>query len=301
MYIAYVLALAERWKLRAEEYKDTFKIATEWIYYSLANLCDELRDRTHLMEHPALADTFIYGVRVTWLLALMSIFALWRRNKGLIRDDVDDFLRDFCKQKLGQSELWGEAAIPQVLAFVWYFRKINPGKAPDNLLRGLISSICKRNGPKGDNPLASPYYEAEDILPHIFGVADEPLMDSFRGESYALEGLVHLYVRRNWKQSMKLLWPRITKLAYVSFEPDNSWDFYRWRNEEGKHKIVYPKHTQEWEKLKALSFESEGENIPATIKNHPILLLLFLCVYPHRMNAEILRWLDTEMEQIQVP
>ena len=41
--------------------------------------------------------------------------------------------------------------------------------------------------------------------------------------------------------------------------------------------------------------ESEGACIPPTIKEHPILLLLFLCVYPHRMNAEIMRWLDTQM------
>ena len=26
---------------------------------------------------------------------------------------------------------------------------------------------------------------------------EEPLMDSFEGHSYALEGLIHLYVRRN--------------------------------------------------------------------------------------------------------
>ena len=62
-----------------------------------------------------------------------------------------------------------------------------------------------------------------------------------------------------------------------------------------------PQHTQEWEKLRELASESGGECIPPSIKNEPILLLLFLCVYPHRMNAEILRWLDTQMEQIQIP
>ena len=100
---------------------------------------------------------------------------------------------------------------------------------------------------------------------------------------------------------MKLLWPSVTRLMYLSFEPENFCDFYRWRNENGKNWIVSPQHTQEWEELKALASESDGACIPPSIKNDPILLLLFLCVYPHRMNAEILRWLDIQMEQIQIP
>ena len=299
LYISYVLALAERWQLPAKAYNGEIGIASESIYHALANLCDEIQERMYLVEGDLLTDSYVHRVRVTWLLALMSIYGMWRGEKGEPKENVDNFLREFAQENLNQPYVFGEAAIPQLLAFVWYFRKISPTEAPDVLLKRLISLICKRNGPKGEIPLANPYYEAEKILPHILGIADAPLRDSFKGESYSLEGLVHLYVRRNWKQSMKLLWPRITKLAYVSFEPTTEWAFFRWRNEEGRHKIVHPKTTQEWEELKELSFESEGKNIPPSMKNYPILLLLFLCVYPHRMNAEILRWLDTKMEQIQ--
>ena len=301
LYISYVLALAEQWGLSDRVYQGEFKIATQSIYNSLANLCDEIKEREYLVEGDLLADSYVYQVRVTWLLGLMSIYALWRGTEGESKDEVDDFLREFCKRKRIQLDLWGEAAIPQWLAFLWYFRKVNGTREHDDLLGSLISLICELNGPKGRRPLANPYYEAEDILPHILGVAEEPLMDSFRGESYALEGLIHLYVRRNWKQSMKFLWPAVTRLMYQSFKPENLWDFYRWRSEKGKNCIVSPQHTQEWEKLRELASESDGGCIPPSMKNDPILLLLFLCVYPHRMNAKILRWLDTQMKQIQLP
>ena len=301
LYISYVLALAERWELSDTVYRNEFKIATQSIYNSLVNLCDEIKEREYLIEGYPLADSYVYRVRVTWLLGLMSIYALWRASKDEPKDDVDDFLREFCKGKRIQLDLWGEAAILQWLAFLWYFRKINGTKEQDDILDGLISAICGLNGPKGRRPLANPYYEAEDILPHILGVAEEPLMDSFRGQSYALEGLVHLFVRRNWKQRMKFLWPGVTRLRYQSFEPENFCDFYRWRNKAGKNWTVCPQHTQDWEELRELASESDGACIPPSIKNEPILLLLFLCVYPHRMNAEILRWLDTQMQQIQIP
>ena len=301
LYISYVLALAERWELSDTIYKDEFEIATQSIYNSLANLCDEIKEREYLIEGDPLADSYVYRVRVTWLLGLMSVYALWRGSKEESKNEVDDFLREFCKEKRIQLDLWGEAAMPQWLAFLWYFRKINGTKEQDDVLDVLISAMCELNGPKGRRPLANPYYEAEDILPHILGVAEEPLMDSFRGQSYTLEGLVHLFVRRNWKQRMKFLWPGVTRLMYLSFEPENFRDFYRWRNKEGKNWIVSPQPTQEWEELRELASESDGACIPPSIKNHPILLLLFLCVYPHRMNAEILRWLDTQMKQIQIP
>ena len=306
MYISYVFAFVEKRELSDNIYKGELEIATQSLYNSLANLCDEIKEREEFIEGDFLADPYIYRVRITWLLGLVGIYALWRRRDEVPKNEVDDFLREFCKEKRCQLELWGEAAIPQFLAFFWYFRKIDATPEPDfRILYSLISSICKINHPNTEVFLANPYYEAEETLPHllapVLGSIEDPLEDVFTGKSYALEGLVHLFVRRNWKQAMKFLWADVTRLDFVSFEPANFCEFYRWRSEEGTNKIVHPKHTQEWEELKALSCKSEGDCIPPTIKSDPILLLLFLCVYPHRMNAEIMRWLDTQMKEIPRP
>ena len=305
LYIAYVFALVEKWELSSNTYKGELEIATQSLYNSLANLCDEIKEREELIEGDFLADPYIYRVRITWLLGLMGIYALWRRRDGVPKDKVDDFLREFCKEKRHLLELWGEAAIPQFLAFFFYFRKIDATPEPDfRILHSLISSICKINHPNTKVFLANPYYEAEETLPHllapVLGSVEDPLEDIFTGKSYALEGLVHLFVRRNWKQTMKSVWPDVTRLEFISFEPANFCEFYRWRSETGTHKIVYPKRTQDWKELKELSFKDEGVCIPPSIKDDPILLLLFLCVYPHRMNAEIMRWLDTQMKDIQM-
>ena len=299
------LRFSSSWRFPVKTYKNELKIAKDSIYNSLANLCDEIREREHFVEGDAFADSYVYRVRMTWLLGLMSIYALWRRSKGEPIGEIDDFLREFCTEKQHLLKLWGEAAIPQFLAFLWYFRKINATIGPTVSLYHLISTICQQNGPNSRTFLANPYYEVEDILPHlltpILGPSEDPLEETFTGSSYALEGLVHLFIRRNWKQTMKGLWPSVSKLASVSFKPENPWDFYRWRNKDGKRWDVFPKPMQDWEELKALSFESKGSCIPPTIKSDPILLLLFLCVYPHRMNAEIMRWLDTQMQEIPWP
>ena len=299
LYLSYLLAFVERWNLPAEILKKEFGIVIDFIYNSLTELCDELRKREHFVEGDPFTEPFnFYRVRLTCLIALMSIYALWRQNKKIVESEVDDFIRNFCLKNKSKLLLWGEAAIPQFLAFYWYFRKIDSTSAPDSLLGSLIDFICKQNNPGSKNSLANPYFEAVDILPHILGIADEPLEDSFDGNSYSLEGLVHLFVRRNFKQKMKLIWPDITRICNRVFKPQHKWHFYRWRNQDGIELAQYPKPKQDWEKLKAIAHESNGECIPPSIKKYPILVPLFLCFYPHRTNSEILRWLDTKLEEI---
>ena len=106
LYIAYVLAFAERWNLPENIYKSEFEIATQFLYNSLANLCAEIKKRTDLIEGNPLADSFVYKVRLTWLLGLMSIYALWRCKDEVPKDEIDDFLREFGKEKRGKLTLW---------------------------------------------------------------------------------------------------------------------------------------------------------------------------------------------------
>lgn len=220
LYIAYVFAAVERWNLPTKTYKNELEIAIQAIYKSLANLCDEIIERDDLVEEDILADSYVYRVRVTWLLGLMGIYALWRFRDKVPKDDIDDFLHDFCEEKQHLLQLWGEAAVPQFLGFYWYYRKINTTMNNSLIIYSLISSICNKNGLNSTSFLANPYYEAEDILPHIMtpilGASEEPLEETFTGRSYTLEGLVHLFVRKNWKQTMKVVWPNVSKLASIS-------------------------------------------------------------------------------------
>jgi hypothetical protein len=109
-----------------------------------------------------------------------------------------------------------------------------------------------------------------------------------------IEGLVHLFIRTNWKSYMKNLWPNITKIGFESFQVDKSIQYYLWRCEEGRQYTEFPALTQQWEDLKLAASECEGEKIPNLLKQNPCLFLLFLFVCPHRTTAESIRWLDSK-------
>jgi len=298
IYLSYVLALVDKWHLPKKYWEREFEFVLEYIYLSLQNLCEELKVRKNYVEGLVLVDKEFFHVRITWLIALMSIYGLWNRCRSNIEEDHEEFIKEFCLKYFKSMELWGEAAIFQFILYFWYFKKINPTRDPDDLLADLINVISKLNAPDSAKCLANPYYEANDILPYKLGLEKEDIGVNFESQSYTIEGLINLYVRLNWKQSMKLLWPDATRISFIEFEPKYKWHYYRWHNEEGTYKTVIPRIPKTWDELKKESFESEGKLLPTTLKKYPLFVLLFLLVYPHRVNSQALRWLDSQIRKI---
>jgi len=308
MFIAYVYGLADRWDLREKYYIEPVEIAQLAIRNALSNLVHEVKERDHFVEGIAEVDNPFYNIRMTMMLSILSIWYLWRRSDEVDADDIDQFVKKFSKEHHGDIEFWGEAAVPQLLAIFWGYRFSDGTMYPDFFLRDMINAITFRNSDKGA-PLPSPYFGLERLLPnfldghlnrlvqHQFRLSTSPIDADFRWRSYTIEGLVHIFVRRNWKQNMKAMWPAITRIHQRSFEYDKAWHFYRWGNEKGNEVMTVIPPTQKWEELKATSSESEGTGLPTTLKQDPVFALLFMIVYPHRLNASSIRWLDTALRE----
>lgn len=308
VYVSYAFALVEKWNLGSKYYEDEVRLALKAIKNALANLVFELKQRNHLVETPPVFDQSFYGIRVTWVIALASLYGIWRILDQDPKDELDYFIKEFTAEHEELLNLWGEAAVPQFLAYIWYYRITDGRMRPDGLLWEMIRTIAQRNNPRSNIPLPNPYYEAKDLLPYWVGsqldevmpdalnnlrVSSEPLDTNFAGYSYTLIGLVYIFVKRNWKQTMKALWPSVTKVFWSSFDYEEEWHCFRWHNEEGQERVTMPKPTRRWDDLKKEAHDDSGSGFPDVIKEYPVFALLFLCVFPHRLNSSIVRWLDT--------
>ena len=300
IYIAHIFACIERYSLDFKTVSSSVHLGLDNIYELLNQLSDELMTRTHYVEGNPIQDPWVYQLRLTKLSSLMSIYGLWRRNREVFDSNKDNFIQNFVIDNINDICLWGEAAVPQFLAIYWYLRSVDASTSPDLLIRNMIKIVTARNDPREENintPLFFPYYDEVYVYSHLITIEGERLTDEeidsdFRGGSYSIEGLVHLYVRLNWKQEMKYLLPDVTRLAFLSFYPDNVWQYYLWRNETGRNYTVLPKHRLEWNDLKEEAMEHEGTDMPLHIKNDYIFSLLFYQTYHHRLRADAIRWLD---------
>lgn len=297
LYCCYVLALAEKWSLPQSVWMPSITIARSSIRNTLRDLVEELRERKNLIEGDPFNDNPFRRVRITRLVGLVSIFALWRRSDGG-DDPVDESAEKFCEEHRRNLWLWGEGAVPLLLAFYWFWRKRDPTPAIDHFLSALISGICRANGPES-NPRAaipSPYYSESDVLAARLGLAEKPIEEDFRKHSYCLESLVHLFVRLNWKAEVGFLWPSITHIWFTRFAPEAKWQFFQWRVRNGLNWHVALRCPQDWSELRVEAAECDGASIPTVIRDDPVLLALILCVLPHRLTADVARWLDTRLE-----
>lgn len=304
LFWAYTLGLAERWGLAVKDIEFALDLAQETMYSCLARLCDELMNRPNLVEGMVHIDAAVYRVRVTHLLGLLGIYGLWRRQRiqaGLEDEDRErtGFLTDFFKENAGKVWLWGEYAVPQFLAFNAYSPRAGSSfQEAEFRYLALIKAIAQRNGPGSERPLPNPYYEPEAILPHLLGLEEKPPVDAFAGYSYTLEGLLHLFARAGYKQHMTLTYPEVTRVGFRSFEPEEPWHFYRYRNgASGKDHLRYLQPPHSWARLREAAAEDTGAGIPPLLRRFPIQYLCFLCVMPHRVNASGLRWLDGQLGQ----
>jgi hypothetical protein len=298
IFLSYTFATAEKWKLAKKYWLPQAEITKEIIYNLLIDLFDELISRKHFMEADEISDSPFYKPRMTYCIALMSILGIWDRfylNND--RDNHEEKIMQFINSHEEKLLLWGESAVPQFLAYYWYSWSVDATTRPDMFLKSIIEAILKSNKPKDDQgiPLAMPYYQIQDVIPQFYGFYNNSVDDTFRGRSFMLEGLIHILVRRNYKQNLKLSWPEISRFSFESFQPDKKWQYHLWRSREGTNKSTYPPFTKQWDELKEESFESNGKSLPKPMKQFIPIYLIFLCVFPHRATPEAIRWLDKKI------
>jgi hypothetical protein len=294
MCIAYIFAVVEKYNLEDKYWLENFKVIEKRIYFLLELIVDETIENYDIIEGDEFTDIHFYKSRITLLNALLSSYCLWSMVQNNIDESRYDHCRTFILKNFNNIHLWGEAAIVQSICTYYYFRKIDASPRPDFHLLHILDGLCKLNILGSKTALPNPYYNCEQVILSLNEIEGSIIKDSFAGQSYTAESLMHLFVRRNYKVHARFSWPAYTKLINESIEFDHPWNAYLWRNETGATNVSsWPKRTKHWEELKLEASESNGGNLPILLKRFPFLYPLFLIVYPHRINSETARWLES--------
>jgi hypothetical protein len=138
--------------------------------------------------------------------------------------------------------------------------------------------------------LASPYCSIEDTVRHqyhrILNCRNPFEGYDFGSESYLAESLLLFLVRANRKQACRNLWPDFTRIQNQAFVLDSAWQYGLYRSDHGGNKTkIYPP-TYDWKDLQADAKDDAVAMIPPALKQDPILLLLFVNIFPHRATTE---------------
>jgi hypothetical protein len=289
IFLACLIAFVEKSKLEKKYWCDSANIAEEAIKIALLDLVGELMSRTNYLAGNPLVDSPFYKGRITWLMGYASVFALWEKMDHPDKE-TDQGVLNFLISNYASMSLWGEAAVPQILAVVWAFRMIGLEYKSDQILFDLlVSVIVSSETPTG---LADPYHGLGEVTLQQIGLTDKQNAENFRGRSYSLDSLIQLLARRNYRGVLADLWKMITGIHFAEFEPESAWQFCLWNCENGLLSTTMPLTPQSWGELVTKANSISLGKVPTYLVQKPMLLMLFLLVYPHRLTPDNVKYLD---------
>jgi hypothetical protein len=273
-------------------------VATTAIRDALVDLATEVLGReTVLIEGDVMWDAAFYKGRYTLILALLSLLWLWCEEDEWPPDLPREALEEFLSKGKGQLDLWGEAAIPQLLLYYWFLRRTDARSSVDALLLQLLSATISRGPNDEPRGLPSPYWSYEAVTRHrlssILGSDQDELATESTGVvSYYAESLLHLLVRANWKNACRDVWPNVSRMLLMQFRPANPWQFCLSHCEEGSYEQVQPPLRKEWLELVEEARFVKCDSAPKSVVDRPPLLALFILLFPYRGRPDVIRHLS---------
>jgi hypothetical protein len=199
-----------------------------------------------------------------------------------------------------QLNLWGEAAIPQFLAYCWFLRRVSPGAA-DGMLASVMYAIVRRDPDQESGGLASPYWDAESVARHSLASilhSEDPMKSEAIGRvSFFAEALLHLLVRTNSKNECKAIWPMLTRLQLAQFIPRHRWQYCLSSSDEGREEHVIPPRRKEWVDLVNEARSIRCSEVPEALLSLPLLHALFITVFPYRATPAVVRRVSFEFDR----
>lgn len=303
MFCAYAIGACEKHKVNfARAAAQSVAIAKTAMLASLTAMCEEIRSNKRIATHQGIEIAPMYKGRATLIYGLMSAYWLWAsEEQNWPIEEHSEFLRVWLPRDFDRSYLWGEAAVPQFLAHYWFLSRTDMSWISEfRLLASLVSSVVFLSLTEPQQEFPGPYFTFEDCMKHklasFLNTGDDPLREeTARGTSFMAEGLLHLLVSANLKQTAKGLWPSFTQLGLTRFDPDQSWQYCLYRNDGGVQRMIQPPSTKAWSDLVEDARDCRGTGIPAALRAEKFVLLLFLLLLPYRATPDAIRFLGKHL------
>ncbi len=284
---AYVRSVQLRENIEDVDVQNTYGLINAFIDNSLAGLFEECKTNRDLFQE---GFEYAYGwarIRSTWVLGLLSVLAIRKRETGIIDDELEDLIVEITDSDHTTPFVWGEAAIPQVLAIAWLRMLRDVRLSSEFLLLDVLCGILDRNKHVVEGSLPSPYVGPDEYL----RLLREPIPsnDQFGscGYSWYLPILVDQLVDLNWRQELGHRWYEISGMRCESFRCDLNWESFIWRASQGITSTGMYGAPQSWRRLRTDWQELSTTSVCTHFKNSPSLGLLYLIVFPHRVSREL--------------
>jgi hypothetical protein len=285
---------AAKYRLPKKHWVGPFELAQAAALGSLEKLKDEaladkaLDPRTlEWDEITRVRGTYVAGAVAAWCLAQGD------RADATMVAKASAFIRQLVKDR--RTVIWGESAMPFFVAMVLFLGNAGGDRLDEALLLSLVRAVAAANGRRSRHGLADPYEDADTTLERLLRQKQKSSRKprTHTGRSYTLEGLVFLSARRLLKNRLDGHWAPITYVDFIKFRPASLDDFLLWHADKGSLDSRQAGRPQSWSGLLAtVRSKAHRKNLPTAVLDQPVFALLLALVFPQRLTAEMMLFLD---------
>ncbi len=194
--------------------------------------------------------------------------------------------------------IWGESAFPHLLIIYLYHRRTNFEGQSSDLLKMYLSLLIAVNGDDREVLFPNPYYSLEEVLLFIYGDQAVQIEEKFKGDSYTIDACIQLLAREGEKEFLAENWGPITKISQSKFTPESHYEWFRNRCDHGTYDTVLIEFPTQYTDLVKTAAEINRVRFPKLIDDFRKLIPLFLILMPHRLEAEIVKYLAEMYEPV---
>ncbi len=215
--------------------------------------------------------------------------------------DVEDVLQNAVFDKYKNISLtWGEASFLPVMFLA--LMCVSTEKNKENgitLMEFIVNEILKHNGRNAENSigLLPPFFDLNFLADKISGNLEEPLDHQGKHHSYYIKPVLEIMTRLDQKDFISKQWREISFMFFEEFIFDQKFDYYLMRSKKGENRTIVPKKEKSWKELVGESNSFNGSTLPDSIKRFPEFIPFFLCVFPHRLNSDVLGFLFQKLQE----
>lgn len=294
----YICAAGARWNVNDARLTAAVDIAVEAALAELAWLTEEVRSAPDTWDRATWFHPLLRNAVFTEVTGWLSLYWVESQRTGWRNEEHRECLRSILPSDVKRLALWGEGALPQWLAWIWFLRGTEGDLHPEQQLVSLLALLLRTNGPSAKlEPLASPYYDLSEILRHrLPGLTpredDHLARDTPAGGSFFVKTLLHLVARAGRKRTCQDAWPEYTRIAHREFRPADAWRFCVIKTGHGQELSEHVPLAGRWADLYAEARGTDTPGVPQSLRERPFLLAAFAMTCPWRATPAVLRYLS---------
>ena len=279
-----LLRFAEVRQLAETEWRTSYDLALEVARASLASLSKEAADAPDLAV-PDLTEGLVYQSRALLICGYLSGYWLSERTLGRVDEPITDRVRLVLRRESDYTTLIGECDVPaffELSCALGQLGNILPAEYRMLALAFRLATANKRHSPEA---LPDPYHGLEEILMMRVSGDSDFEDEEFDGRSYMLHVVVDWIARRLWRQGLAGIWPDITRIQFIEFQPSTPERYLAPMDDEGVLVEWFAGQPQSWATLLASARTKDYSVLPAVLRKHREMIPYLPLLFPYRFTA----------------